>query len=379
MTDLPDLEYIDTATFAELLNVTPSTVRVKQHRGELPKPLAQKINGGTVWKTETVREYLTPTPPKPCEASANAQINEALPHVIDLFSGCGGLSLGFQKAGFKLLEGYDNWQPAVDTYNANLNHPATKLDLGNVDETISELSKYQESAGYPAIIGGPPCQDFSSAGKRIEGARADLTEKFAAIITTFLPPFFLMENVARAKSSNAFNNALQIMRNAGYHIHHEVIDASLCGVPQRRKRLITFGSHSKTITDNVFERIHNTMSDQPTTVRDWFGDTLNTETYYRHPRSYARRGIFSIDEPSPTIRGVNRPIPTGYPGHPGDAGPISQTRPLTTRERASIQTFPEDFRFISSKTDTEQMIGNAVPVELAHFIARAIAETLLQQ
>ena len=121
------------------------------------------------------------------------------------------------------------------------------------------------------------------------------------------------------------------------------------------------------------------MSDQPTTVRDWFGDTLNTETYYRHPRSYARRGIFSIDEPSPTIRGVNRPIPTGYPGHPGDAGPISQTRPLTTRERASIQTFPEDFRFISSKTDTEQMIGNAVPVELAHFIARAIAETLLQQ
>ncbi len=378
MTDVPDLEYIDTATFAELLNVTPSTVRVKQHRGELPKPMAQKINGGTVWKTATVREYLTPTPSRPCKASANAQINEALPHVIDLFSGCGGLSLGFQKAGFKLLEGYDNWQPAVDTYNANLNHPATKLDLGNVDETISELSKYRDGTDFPAIIGGPPCQDFSSAGKRIEGARADLTEKYAAIITTLQPPFFLMENVARAKTANAFNNALQIMRKAGYHIHHEVIDASLCGVPQRRKRLITIGTHSESITNEIFERIHRAMSKQPTTVRDWFGDTLKTETYYRHPRSYARRGVFSIDEPSPTIRGVNRPIPTGYPGHPGDAGPISQTRPLTTRERASIQTFPEDFRFISSKTDTEQMIGNAVPVELAHFIARAIADTLLR-
>lgn len=379
MIDALELEYIDTATFAKLLKVTPSTVRVKQHRGELPEPMTKKINGGTVWKTETVREFLKPKPTTPCRASAYAQINEALPSVIDLFSGCGGLSLGFQQAGFKLLEGYDNWQPAVDTYNANLNHPATKLDLGDVEQTIAELSKFQGKSEFPAIIGGPPCQDFSSAGKRIEGSRADLTEKYASIITTFMPPFFLMENVARAKSSNAFKNALRIMEEAGYHIHHEVIDASLCGVPQRRKRLITIGTHSEPITNEIFERIHRTMSKQPTTVRDWFGDTLKTETYYRHPRSYARRGIFSIDEPSPTIRGVNRPIPTGYPGHPGDAGPISQTRPLTTRERASIQTFPDDFHFVSSKTDTEQMIGNAVPVELAHFIARAIADTLSQQ
>ena len=112
------------------------------------------------------------------------------------------------------------------------------------------------------------------------------------------------------------------------------------------------------------------------TIRDWFGDRLATETYYRHPRSYARRGVFSIDEPSPTIRGVNRPIPLGYPGHPGDAADVKNTRPLTTAERAEIQTFPPGFNFVGSRTDTEQMIGNAVPVRLAKFVATAITATI---
>ncbi|OKH44223.1 DNA (cytosine-5-)-methyltransferase, partial [Calothrix sp. HK-06] len=99
---------------------------------------------------------------------------------------------------------------------------------------------------------------------------------------------------------------------------------------------------------------------------------------YRHPRTYQRRGIFSIDEPSPTIRSVNRPVPKSYRGHPGDAAPISSNlRPLTTIERSYIQTFPKDFIFDEqnqSKTDLEQMIGNAVPVKLAEFVARCLLQ-----
>ena len=85
--------------------------------------------------------------------------------------------------------------------------------------------------------------------------------------------------------------------------------------------------------------------------------------------------MFSIDEPAPTMRGVNRPVPKGYPGHPNDACELSASvRALTTAERALIQTFPNDFIWLGNKTDTEQMIGNAVPVKLAEFVASALLE-----
>ena len=111
------------------------------------------------------------------------------------------------------------------------------------------------------------------------------------------------------------------------------------------------------------------------TLRDYFGDSLGIQYYYRHPRSYKRRGIFSIDEPSPTVRGVNRPMPEGYQIHAND--PVSTKvgiRPLTTLERSYIQTFPKDYIFIGNKTDLEQMIGNAVPVNLAKYVANSINE-----
>ncbi len=109
------------------------------------------------------------------------------------------------------------------------------------------------------------------------------------------------------------------------------------------------------------------------TVFEYLGESLDTEFYYRHPRSYLRRGIYSVHEPSPTVRGVNRPIPKTYVKHLGDAcEPNGKVRPLTTIERSYLQTFPTDFKFFGSKSDLEQMIGNAVPVKLAEFVANAI-------
>ena len=116
------------------------------------------------------------------------------------------------------------------------------------------------------------------------------------------------------------------------------------------------------------------------TLRDYFGDSLGFEYYYRHPRNYNRRGVFSIDEPAPTMRGVNRPVPKGYPGHPLDPVPISDSiRALTTKERALIQTFPPSFVFDGNKTDVEQMIGNAVPVKLAEFVAQALLHHIREE
>ena len=116
------------------------------------------------------------------------------------------------------------------------------------------------------------------------------------------------------------------------------------------------------------------------TLANYLGNNrLDTEFYYMHPRSYARRAIFSVNEPSATIRGVNRPMPNNYTCHPADkTKDLARVRSLTSKERSFIQTFPEAFMFVGAKTDIEQAIGNAVPVKMAEYIGRAILNYMQQ-
>ena len=114
--------------------------------------------------------------------------------VVDLFCGCGGLSLGFEKAGMDVVAGFDNWLDALDVYRRNFTHPAIRADLSNVEESVEKIRQF----GPDMIIGGPPCQDFSSAGKRNEdNGRGDLTVCYARIISAIKPRWFVMENVER--------------------------------------------------------------------------------------------------------------------------------------------------------------------------------------
>lgn len=288
--------------------------------------------------------------------------------VVDLFAGCGGLSLGFERAGLRVVAAFERWRMAVDCYRANFSHPVIEADLGDVDAAVSAIRKYKPDV----IIGGPPCQDFSQAGKRVEAGRANLTECYARIVSQIAPKAFIMENVARARQSKAYAKAREIFKISGYGLTEIVLDASLCGAPQKRKRFICFGLQDAEddFAKNAFlER----QSKTPTTLRDYLGDELDFEYYYRHPRNYSRRAVFSIDEPAPTMRGVNRPVPKGYPGHPKDPCPVSpDMHVLTTQERSRVQTFPKDFQWVGKKTQIEQMIGNAVPVELARFVAEIV-------
>ena len=163
-----------------------------------------------------------------------------------------------------------------------------------------------------------------------------------------------------------------MLRRNGYKICEIILDASKCGVPQRRKRLFAIGDREGS-SSYLKKQLMEDMADKSMTLRDYFSDSLGLEHYYRHPRSYKRRGVFSIDEPSPTIRGVNRPVPKGYPGHKGDTAVISEKiRPLSTKERSLIQTFPLKFNVEGKKSETEQIIGNAVPVKLAEFVAQRL-------
>ncbi|MCL2051609.1 MAG: DNA cytosine methyltransferase [Lachnospiraceae bacterium] len=289
---------------------------------------------------------------------------------VDLFAGCGGMSLGFQEAGFDIVAAYEYWDTAAMCYENNFNHPVFRDDLTDFKTAIEKIKLLNPEI----IIGGPPCQDFSHAGKRVEGNRASLTESYAKIVSALKPNWFVMENVDRIKKSTAYSEARTILRNNGYGLTEIVLNASICGVPQRRKRFFCIGSLNAN-DGFLLDYINKNLDQKEMTLRDYFGESLDFNYYYRHPRNYSRRAVYTIDEPSPTIRGMNRPVPPGYPGHPNDAKELDGSiRSMTTYERALVQTFPPSFKWNGNKTDMEQMIGNAVPVKLAEFVAKALAD-----
>jgi DNA (cytosine-5)-methyltransferase 1 len=291
--------------------------------------------------------------------------------VVDLFSGCGGMSLGFQEAGFDVVAAYDNWDPAIEVYKRNFDHPIIKKDLFDAD-SASDIAKHKPEI----IIGGPPCQDFSSAGFRNEDyGRAVLSLVYSKIVAAIGTDYFVMENVPEIFKSKTYQLVEANFRENGYKLTKIVLDASFFGVPQKRKRAFTIGSKLDE-DDFLKDALLSGKAKKPMTVFDYLGHGLGVDYYFRVPRSYQRRGVFSIYEPSPTIRGVDRPIPRGYKTRPNDPAPIEQVRVLTPKERSLIQTFPETFEFFGSKSDQNQMIGNAVPVNLAKYVAATLLEYL---
>ena len=289
--------------------------------------------------------------------------------LIDLFCGCGGLSLGFQNAGFKIAAAYDYWDLAISIYGKNFTHPVIKRDLSDLSD-LSDIKSFHPDF----IIGGPPCQDFSIAGKRnFEGERANLTRVFANLISNVKPNWFVMENVYNIEKSPIFNEAIQTFVKAGYGLTKHIWDASFMGVPQMRRRYFVVGLLDAE-DDFLYDEIYARVSKERMTMREYFKDRpLDTEYVYLHPRSYLRRAVFSLDEPCNTIRSVNRPMPSNYQYHNADkCRDSSKIRPLTTKERSMIQTFPESFKFVGAASTIEKAIGNAVPVNMANIIAKSI-------
>ncbi len=288
--------------------------------------------------------------------------------VIDLFCGAGGLTSGFINAGFKVLLGIDNWEPAIKTYLINHDHNAIKMDLSNVEKAADYINRYD----FSILIGGAPCQDFSSAGSREEGDKANLSLNFAQIIDATNPRFFVKENVSTYPSSNTYLEATKLLSKR-YNLTTITLNAAYCGVPQSRKRHFIIGERDTDNTEKLLNYFSTHQSKSPMTVRDYMPD-IDTEFYYRHPRSFARRAIFSIDEPSPTIRGTDRPIAPNYKFHKKDAiQNMQKVRTLTLFERAKIQTFDDSYNWgDTNKTILNQMIGNAVPPNLAKFVAEGM-------
>lgn len=347
-------------------NITARRIQVLCAKGRLPGA----IKFGRQWAIPTELKKPFDARIKTGEYIKHSSANQSGLTTIDLFCGCGGMSLGFQMAGFNIISAYDKWDPAIKVYSKNFKHPVYSVDLAikSVQDEIVRL--------HPdVIIGGPPCQDFSTAGHMDEKlGRAELSIVFSDIISSAKPNFFVMENVSNARKSKAYSVAIDNYKRAGYGLTQILLDASYCGVPQARKRFFVIGGlglHD----DFLKKRLEENLAEKPMSIYDYMGNSLGVEYYFRVPTNYTRRGVYSIYEPSQTIRGVDRPIPKGYKKHKDDPVAIGpEVRALTVLERSYIQTFPKSFRFEGTKTDLNTMIGNAVPVNLAKYVAEALME-----
>jgi DNA (cytosine-5)-methyltransferase 1 len=359
------------------------------------------------------------------EGNCRMDGNGESPTLLDLFCGAGGLSLGFRRAGFRLVRAIDNWKPAIETYRANIGSHV-------VEESITERT---ELPVCTVIAGGPPCQGFSSAGKRRgDDERNSLVTIFARLVARMKPRAFVFENVEGFLTGADGHFVLDLLApvlEAGYRIHLRKINAANFGVPQHRKRVVAIGglgwnpsfpqpTHSAhgapgahlaarllpptpSLAESLAD-LPSPSSHEPGTPPDHVSKPLEGLDLVRADflkpgqrmrdlpeelwhDSYRRRAFRRVMDGTPTERrggppsGVRR-LRADEPSKAITGGSLkdflhpSENRPLTNRECARLQTFPDDFIFFGAKAERSQLIGNAVPPLLAQKIAELLFSDL---
>jgi DNA (cytosine-5)-methyltransferase 1 len=323
--------------------------------------------------------------------------------VVSLFAGCGGLDLGFRKAGFNIIWANENDKKIWDTYK--INHKGTYLDQRSIVDIDS-----REVPNCIGIIGGPPCQSWSEAGAQrgINDERGRLFFEYIRILRDKNPLFFLAENVSgilAPKHKDALNRIIREFAYSGFELSIKKLDANQYGVPQNRERVIIVGyNHSlgKKYTfpphENYSPVLEDAIWDLKNQALPAIGKNKTNGTKCIIPNHEYMTGCFSSiymsrnrvrawNEPSFTIQAGGRHAPI----HPQaskmikveenkfifDETSLYEYRRLSARECARIQTFPDDFVFCyDNLVDAYKMIGNAVPVNLAYFLAKKIWEDL---
>lgn len=332
--------------------------------------------------------------------------------IASFFSGCGGLDLGFAKAGFRIVYANDNWIDLVETYEKN--HRIT-LDTRSITDIQSE-----ELPKCDGIIGGPPCQSWSLAGKMlgVKDKRGRLFYEYVRIINDKKPLFFVAENVPGIVSSThlpEFKRLLGEFEEAGYNISYKLLDARDYGVPQERKRVIIVGyrkdlgkwfefpkpTHSRdimTLDGRKLEKyvtLREAIGKLPVAIPAKEKNKSNEGLVFPN-QEYMNGGFSTIymsrnrlkawDDCSYTIQAGGRHAPL----HPASSkmikisadkwifeGEKPKFRRLSVREAARIQTFPDEFIFYYRNiADGYKMVGNAVPVKLGQAIAEKIKADL---
>lgn len=342
-------------------------------------------------------------------------------NVIDLFCGCGGFSLGFERVGFHVLLGIDIWKDALNTFL--FNHSSSQVlqaDLSYLSP--SETQPLLNGNSVDVIIGGPPCQGFSVAGKRIvDDIRNKLYKNFVNFVSYYKPKAFVMENVPNILSIGGGAVREEILKDfseLGYTVEHSILTASDFGVPQNRRRAIFVGFLNG--HHFVFPEPLNSETDKVTSkdaISDLPEESLidgapypceACSTYQQQARSkslgvYNHQATVHNDKTKEIISlvpdgGNYKDLPVDLqgtrkmhiawtrlnskkPSFTIDTGHRHHFHYLynripTARESARIQSFPDDFIFTCSRTSQLKQIGNAVPPLLAQAIAKSLLEQL---
>lgn len=318
--------------------------------------------------------------------------NESPYRVLSLFTGCGGLDLGFEEAGAETIAAVDNDFEACKTLRYN--RPEWNVFEGDICDYNPAVRDVD------IVIGGPPCQGFSSAGKGDPNdPRNFLWREYMRVVERVKPRAMVLENVSaltHKKNGDHLTGIMSALEEQGYTFNYGVLNAADFGVPQARRRLVVIG-----LREGVPTMPEPTHVGRHVTVREALADLdENFDEEFSHvPPKHAphvaarwdelgpgesdpnyRRARLDPDKPSTTIRAGG-----GY-GPRGDhlAGfhpPIHPWRPrqLTVREAARLQSFPDDWAFKGSKTAQGRQVGNAVPVKLGAAIGQHVVGMLRAQ
>lgn len=331
-------------------------------------------------------------------------------NVISLFSGCGGLDLGFERAGFNVPVANEFDSTIFETFKVN--HPKTHLIEGDVRQiTRDDIAPFIQGE-VDGIIGGPPCQSWSEAGalRGIEDERGKLFFDYIRILKDFQPKFFLAENVSGMlanRNSEAVQHILSLFGEAGYDVSLTMVNAKDYGVAQERKRVFYIGFRKDLGINFVFPKGSTEDDEKKITLRDIIWDlqftavpagdknhhnpdAINNNEFFTGAYStifMSRNRVKAWDEQAYTVQASGRQCQL-HPQAPkmvkvgkNDCrfveGKEDLYRRMTIREVARVQGFPDDFKFVYDATDDAyKMIGNAVPVNLAYEIATTIRKTL---
>jgi len=336
--------------------------------------------------------------------------------VLDLFCGAGGLSCGFERAGFNILLGIDNDINALDTFKKN--HNGAKSICGDITALSfnKDLKPFLSNRNIDVIIGGPPCQGFSLSGPRnFEDPRNKLYLSYIRLVKEIMPRAFVIENVpglVALFNGEVKDNIISCFNDVGYSVQYKILCAADYGVPQNRKRVVFVGTRngegtfiyptpSKDIVtcemalsdlptlehelgsetqdyltppQNAYQRImreksvavhnhvaavHSEMIQHIISLVPDGGNYKDLPVKYRSTRNFHVAWTrFASGKPAPTID-------TGHRHH----FHYKFNRVPTVRECARIQSFPDDFIFLGNKTHQFRQVGNAVPPLMAQRVA----------
>ena len=345
---------------------------------------------------------------------------------IDLFSGCGGFSYGFQEAGFHILLGVDNTEMALKTFKHNHSDSSTLLLDLHKDSAIDEIVNTVDNKKVDVIIAGPPCQGFSLTGTRNENdSRNTLFNSVFKLAKKVDPEAIIIENVPgllKLYNGKAKNEIIRLCEEMGYTCIPKILFAPDFGVPQIRKRVFFVALKNKygkfefpepLLTEDQYVSCEEAIQDLPDLESDLGADKMDydktpTSDYQKKMRSKSKRIHNHVGtKHTDLVINVISQVPEGgnhkdLPPGVGDSRKFNEAwtryhskkpsktidtghrnhfhykwnRVPTVRENARLQSFPDDFIFLGNKTEQNRQVGNAVPPILGNVLAEQLIKIL---